>query len=97
MLSEADNRRKNSLWHSLSECHISISHGWYRVDARGNKEGVNAHFTSPLARMGILSSIKHARDNMKNPLATNMLNFALSLVIIRPAGQKYINMNLYLE
>jgi hypothetical protein len=23
------------------------NHGWYRIDARGNKEGVNAQFSPP--------------------------------------------------
>ena len=26
-------------------------HGWYRIDARGNKDGVNAEFTPPTERL----------------------------------------------
>ena len=29
-------------------------YGWYRVDARGNKEGVNAQFTPPKEKLAFL-------------------------------------------
>lgn len=32
--------------HGLNWIYLKV-HGWYRVDARGNKEGVNAQFTPP--------------------------------------------------
>lgn len=33
--------------HGLNAIYLN-DHGWYRVDARGNKEGVNAQFTPPV-------------------------------------------------
>ena len=45
----------------MNEAHLNSLHGfnainlseigWYRVDARGNKEGVNAQFTPPQERL----------------------------------------------
>ena len=36
--------------HGLNAVYLE-QHGWYRVDARGNKEGVRAKFTPPLERL----------------------------------------------
>ena len=36
--------------HGLNAIYLQ-GHGWYRVDARGNKEGVNAQFTPPVERL----------------------------------------------
>jgi transglutaminase-like putative cysteine protease len=36
--------------HGLNAIYLQ-NHGWYRVDARGNKEGVNAQFTPPIERL----------------------------------------------
>lgn len=36
--------------HGLNAVHLR-RHGWYRVDARGNKEGIDARFTPPQERL----------------------------------------------
>ncbi|MCB4764916.1 MAG: transglutaminase family protein [Sulfurovum sp.] len=36
--------------HGLNSIYLK-EHGWYRVDARGNKEGVNAQFTPPYEKL----------------------------------------------
>lgn len=36
--------------HGLNAVHLP-QHGWYRVDARGNKPGVNAQFTPPTEQL----------------------------------------------
>ncbi|MCC6536163.1 MAG: transglutaminase domain-containing protein [Bryobacterales bacterium] len=37
-------------------------HGWYRMDARGNKEGVNAEFSPPAERLAFSVSLAGERD-----------------------------------
>ena len=36
--------------HGLNAVHLK-AHGWYRIDARGNKPGVQAQFTPPVERL----------------------------------------------
>ena len=36
--------------HGLNAIYLK-EHGWYRVDARGNKEGVDAQFTPPIEKL----------------------------------------------
>ncbi len=36
--------------HGLNAIHLK-EHGWYRVDARGNKEGVDAQFNPPVEKL----------------------------------------------
>jgi transglutaminase-like putative cysteine protease len=36
--------------------------GWYRVDARGNKEGVNAQFTPPLEKLAYKTQLPEEAD-----------------------------------
>ncbi len=36
--------------HGLNAVYLP-AHGWYRIDARGNKEGVDARFTPPVERL----------------------------------------------
>jgi transglutaminase-like putative cysteine protease len=36
--------------------------GWYRIDARGNKEGVNARFTPPIENLAFLVTEKSEKD-----------------------------------
>jgi transglutaminase-like putative cysteine protease len=36
--------------HGLNAVYLK-NHGWYRIDARGNKPGVDARFTPPLERL----------------------------------------------
>ncbi|OUS41039.1 Cro/Cl family transcriptional regulator [Oleispira antarctica] len=36
--------------HGLNAVYLK-DHGWYRIDARGNKEGVNAEFTPPIEQL----------------------------------------------
>ena len=37
-------------------------YGWYRVDARGNKSGVNAEFTPPVEKLAFPIVGKEERD-----------------------------------
>ena len=37
-------------------------HGWYRIDARGNKPGVDAQFAPPLERLAYALQDDHERD-----------------------------------
>lgn len=37
-------------------------HGWYRIDARGNKEGVDARFTPPVERLAFPVLAPEERD-----------------------------------
>jgi transglutaminase-like putative cysteine protease len=37
-------------------------HGWYRIDARGNKPGIDAQFTPPLERLAFPIQDEHERD-----------------------------------
>lgn len=37
-------------------------HGWYRIDARGNKEGVDARFTPPLEQLAFPVLAREERD-----------------------------------
>lgn len=38
------------------------SHGWYRIDARGNKEGLNAQFTPPQEQLAFPINLKFEAD-----------------------------------
>lgn len=37
-------------------------HGWYRIDARGNKEGVNAQFTPPQEKLAFSINLEDEAD-----------------------------------
>ena len=55
--------------HGLNWIYLK-AHGWYRVDARGNKEGVDARFTPPTEQLAF-SLQAHEFDlleNLTNPL-----------------------------
>ena len=41
--------------HGLNAAYLN-GHGWYRIDARGNKPGVNAQFTPPLEQLAFSTS-----------------------------------------
>ena len=49
--------------HGLNAVHLP-EHGWYRIDARGNKPGVDAQFTPPRGTVGIYN-----RDPRRSGLA----------------------------
>lgn len=38
------------------------SHGWYRIDARGNKEGINAQFSPPHEKLAFPINLKNEAD-----------------------------------
>ena len=38
------------------------NHGWYRIDARGNKEGVNAQFSPPQEQLAFSINLKFEAD-----------------------------------
>jgi hypothetical protein len=46
-------------------------HGWYRIDSRGNKPGVDAQFTPPIERLAFPVQVPgefELRDVMAEPL-----------------------------
>jgi len=47
--------------HGLNAVHLP-EHGWYRVDARGNKPGVAAAFTPPIETLAFPVRPPHERD-----------------------------------
>lgn len=47
--------------HGLNAVYLK-THGWYRLDARGNKPGVNAQFTPPVEALAFRDLIEPARD-----------------------------------
>lgn len=47
--------------HGLNAVHLP-QHGWYRMDARGNKPGVDAQFTPPLERLAFAVRPPHEVD-----------------------------------
>jgi transglutaminase-like putative cysteine protease len=53
--------------HGLNAVHLP-DHGWYRVDARGNRPGVDAQFTPPVERLAFSVSSAGEMD-MPEPLA----------------------------
>ena len=55
--------------HSLNWVYLK-EHSWYRVDARGNKEGVDAQFTPPIEKLAFEVSEKEydLLDNLAQPL-----------------------------
>ncbi|MGZ3237496.1 MAG: transglutaminase-like domain-containing protein [Burkholderiaceae bacterium] len=47
--------------HGLNAVYLK-NHGWYRMDARGNKPGVNAQFTPPKEVLAFTALVEPARD-----------------------------------
>jgi transglutaminase-like putative cysteine protease len=47
--------------HGLNAVYLP-AHGWYRADARGNKEGVDAQFTPPVERLACSLAIEGEED-----------------------------------
>jgi transglutaminase-like putative cysteine protease len=47
--------------HGLNAVHLPV-YGWYRIDARGNKPGVEAQFTPPVERLAFAISIPGEAD-----------------------------------
>jgi transglutaminase-like putative cysteine protease len=47
--------------HGLNAVHLS-GHGWYRVDARGNKPGVSAQFTPPVEQLAFATLLPQECD-----------------------------------
>jgi transglutaminase-like putative cysteine protease len=53
--------------HGLNAAHLP-GHGWYRLDARGNRPGIDAQFTPPVERLAF--SVSGAGEiDMPEPLA----------------------------
>ncbi|MFQ5489027.1 MAG: transglutaminase family protein [Gammaproteobacteria bacterium] len=59
-LTIADNRPPFCL-HGLNAVYLP-STGWYRIDARGNKDGVDAQFTPPVERLAYPVLVKGEAD-----------------------------------
>ncbi len=59
-LSLEDNGPLYSL-HGLNAVFLN-KFGWYRIDARGNKEGVHAQFTPPVEKVAFLATKKQEKD-----------------------------------
>ncbi len=55
--------------HGLNWVYLK-AYGWYRVDARGNKEGVNAQFTPPVEKLAfeLADNEFDLSDNLAKPL-----------------------------
>ncbi|PLX84958.1 MAG: Cro/Cl family transcriptional regulator [Desulfuromonas sp.] len=47
--------------HGMNAVHLP-GHGWYRVDARGNKPGVDARFTPPVEQLAFSTADKMEAD-----------------------------------
>lgn len=47
---QLDAQRETYCLHGLVAIHLPI-HGWYRVDPRGNRTGINAQFTPPVEQL----------------------------------------------
>jgi transglutaminase-like putative cysteine protease len=47
--------------HGFNAVHLSMF-GWYRIDSRGNKEGVNAQFTPPVEQLAFPTQINGEVD-----------------------------------
>lgn len=47
--------------HGLNAVYLD-NYGWYRIDARGNKEGVNAQFTPPQEQLAFSINLKPEAD-----------------------------------
>jgi len=47
--------------HGLNAVYLQES-GWYRIDARGNKEGINARFTPPIEKLAFPIVIEGEHD-----------------------------------
>ena len=47
--------------HGLNAVFLS-QFGWYRIDARGNKEGVNAQFTPPVEKLAFIAREEFEKD-----------------------------------
>ena len=68
--------------HGLNAIYLK-DFGWYRVDARGNKEGINAEFSPPLEQLAFKVKASHEIDFQE------ILSDPLSIVIT--ALQMYTN------
>ncbi len=47
--------------HGLNAVYLR-EHGWYRLDARGNKEGVNAQFSPPIEQLAFSTNVEGECD-----------------------------------
>ena len=47
--------------HGLNAVYLK-EHGWYRIDARGNKEGVDAQFTPPYEQLAFAINEENEKD-----------------------------------
>lgn len=47
--------------HGLNAVYLP-QHGWYRIDPRGNKPGVDAQFTPPVERLAFVTRAPHETD-----------------------------------
>lgn len=68
-LSIHDNGAPDSL-HGLNAIHLP-QYGWYRIDARGNKPGVNAQFNPPAEQLAFRLNFPEERlfpEILPNPL-----------------------------
>lgn len=66
--------------HGLNAVHLS-NFGWYRIDSRGNREGVNAQFKPPVEHLAFSIQFEQEIDSKKI--------FAEPLSIIIKALKKY--------
>ena len=60
-LSIGDSGNSPYCLHGLNAVYLR-DHGWYRMDARGNKDGVNAQFSPPMEQLAFPIQSKNERD-----------------------------------
>jgi transglutaminase-like putative cysteine protease len=74
-LSLVDNGSEPYMLHGLNAIYLK-DFGWYRVDARGNKEGIHAEFSPPLEQLAFRVKTAHEIDFQE------ILSEPLSIVVI---------------
>jgi len=88
-LSIEDNGPPYSL-HGLNAVHLK-KHGWYRVDARGNKPGVAAEFSPPVEKLAFLIDWEGERD-IPGILAEPMPEIVKVLTESKTVEEVYLNL-----
>ncbi len=56
-----DDEQQSFCLHGLNAVHLP-GHGWYRMDARGNRPGIDAQFTPPVERLAFAITIAGEAD-----------------------------------
>ena len=76
--------------HGLNAVYLE-NHGWYRIDARGNKEGINAQFSPPHEQLAFAINLKPEAD-LPEIWSTPLPNVVAALVQSRTYKEVYENL-----